>query len=316
MSDQAWPDSFMADLSAWAEKPGKSLHAWAKANGVEPETARKRLSRYRSRADVAPLPMVAQTAQLAPVDKPAESVKRHALAVVGCTHFGARHTCLAELEDFVDWAHEEHGVTTIRHAGDLLQGLDAKWSTEAKRIALDDQCDMAIEGLPRRPWLSWRFIGGNHDLKHEHIGGLDVGRYIVFRFNDAGRHDLTYLGPFEATDEEHVPGAPRPLRLDMRHQYGGGENLEPTLRRFVRRIPHRKDLPDFMLCAHPHRMAYAEAIGVHCVFAGCFDVARYGRAFPGAVDVGGVVLTYAIDGEGYPCDVHYHPHRYDVEQRV
>jgi hypothetical protein len=274
----------------------------------------------RVRATPERVQSLAQNAQLDPRDKygnlgKAESVT-HYLAGVSCTHYGGRHNCTAELEDFVDWCHNVHGITVFHHAGDLLQGIDPKWSTEAKRNALDDQCDIAIAELPRRHWLHWRWIAGNHDMKHERVGGLDIGRYVGWRFTEAGRDDLTYLGPFCGTSELVFPGAPRPIRVELAHKYGGGENLEPTLRRFVRNMP-RKHIPDFALFGHPHRSAYAKAaFGIHAAFCGTFDVARYGRAYAGGCDVGGVLFGFELDGRGNPARVLYQFREYDVEQRV
>jgi hypothetical protein len=242
--------------------------------------------------------------------------KRHYIAALSCTHFGARHNCIAELNSFVDWAHDLYGITEIHHCGDLLQGIDPKWSTEAKRSALDDQVDIALGSLPQRDWLRWPWIGGNHDLKYEHVGGLDIGRYVDMRFRDADRRDLVYLGPYQGWRKLHIPGAPRVLTIEMRHQYGGGENLETTLRRFVRRISHRKKLPDFMLCGHPHRCAFAQTLGVYTSFVGAFDVARYARALPGEADIGGVVLGFELDPDGYPYRVDYRFQDEPVDQAV
>jgi len=325
---QQWSDEHMAQLVDWLDRGG-NYQGIADQCGMTIEGVRCRVKRYRLRqpsvSDTAYTPTpsetklgVADIAPLAPRVKLAglDKSTRHYIGAVSCTHYGGRHPCTEELNDWVDWAHDKYGITTVYHAGDLLQGIDPKWSTEAKRNALDDQCDTAVAELPQRDWLGWLWIAGNHDMKHEHVGGLDVGRYVDFRFSDAGRTDLRYLGPFEASHMLSPPGAPRPLRVDLRHHYGGGEHLEATLRRFAR-LCSRKGMPDFLLAGHPHRAAYAATpFGCHCAFVGCFDVARYGRAYAGRCDIGGTVLGFELREDGSPFRVSYEFREYDVEQRV
>jgi hypothetical protein len=122
--------------------------------------------------------------------------------------------------------------------------------------------------------------------------GLDVGAYIVQCFAELGRADLRCLAANRALLT--LEGT----RIGLQHPAGaGGENIETSLYRFLRRQPGWGTL-DLFVCGHWHRYGYAWRNGVECVSVPCWESSSpWGQGLPGDVDTGGVIVE--LDGRDF-----------------
>jgi hypothetical protein len=206
-------------------------------------------------------------------------------ALVGDTHFGSKHCCTRELEDFYSWA-VALGVTRFYHTGDIVAGYHAKWRSELLACGMDDQIDIAAQSLPQRPGAETHFITGNHCDKYHQQAGAAVGPHLVQRFNQLGRTDVRFLGGNRA---EVDLGNGR--RLGLQHPGGGGgENLGTSVYGYYRRHPGFGRLSVYA-CGHYHRYDHAHRCGADLFSVPCFESSSvWGAGLRGTPDVGGLVV--------------------------
>lgn len=211
-------------------------------------------------------------------------------AVISDTHLNSNAQQLTHLNSFYDVAKAE-GVDTIYHCGDLVDGdcVYPGHQFEVFNIGIDKQKDYAIVNYPKREGITTVLIGGNHDLKWFHKGGVDICKAIAFE-----RPDLKYLGQYVA-DIEITPNC----KLRLEHPMG--KPAYAVSYKTQRKIDNmRGGLKPNILCeGHYHYSANFFRRNVHALCVPSFQgPTAFSTRLGLETDNGGFIITLTVDGEG------------------
>jgi hypothetical protein len=298
-------DTLVALLDAVAKAP-QSIGSLADELDISPRRVRELVDQGRGnglRIDVdgelvgyRPSRMM-HTSDERPVVMPAGKVQRY--AVISDIHFGSKHHLNDRLQDFIEHVYSR-GVRTILCPGDILDGVYRFSVWEQSHRGFKEQCQAAIEGLPRRPGLSFHGILGNHDLTFEDKSGIDVGATMVQAFQAAGRDDLRIYGERGAYLRLKAPGQRRGLLCEMWHPLKGpAYALTYKMQKHIEGYaPGAK--PDTLHVGHWHQSSYFSQRAVHATSCGTFQGGQsaFGKALGGSPSIGGWMFEYAMTEDG------------------
>lgn len=220
--------------------------------------------------------------------------ERQTIAVISDTHFGSRYCLRPYIKDFIEYAYSR-GVRYVFHAGDMLDGCYDHGRWELSHHGFDEQCQDAIETLPRIRGMQYLFASGNHDETFTKSTGMDTGRAIVDRFRSVGRDDIVYLGPRGAM--VRFGGA----KIELWHprQTSAAYSLSYRLQNKIRdtSIGRKSDL---LFAGHWHTWCYFEQRGVHALACGTFQGAgsAFSKSLGGAPSIGGTVVSWETTEHG------------------
>ena len=210
-------------------------------------------------------------------------------AVVADTHLASKHECLEELKFFYNVAHNEYGIKTFLHAGDLVAGINMYFGqeNELKYWGSDAQVNYFVDNYPCIPGVTTHFITGNHDLCYLKNAGKDIGIDISNQ-----RKDMHYLGQYLSTIELG------PVRVEVHHiDKGTAYACSYPLQKTIEATPD-KNKPHLLFCGHLHQKLWLEQRGINAFLAGCFEQQslwlKRKKLMP---SIGGYIIKVGLDGD-------------------
>lgn len=213
-------------------------------------------------------------------------------AVVSDTHLGSNEERLDELHAAYDQI-LELGITTVLHPGDLVcgKGIYPGQIRDVKLHTFDAQVEYAVREFPRRPGITTRIIGGNHDLEGD-FGrqGADPVRAVAAR-----RDDFDYLGEYDAWIE-----LPNGAYVHMLHPKGGSSYAVSYKPQKMCESYEAGRKPAILLLGHYHRRGWFETRNIEAVLCGTFEGSSFlaKRVGLGAPAVGFHVIEATLADDG------------------
>lgn len=224
------------------------------------------------------------------VTVPSPAKSRVRIGVVSDTHFGSKAALKTELNDFVNIAYNDFGVTTILHCGDILAGNKVYRGQEAEvdHWGCDAQVEDACNCLPQKKNLEWYGILGNHDISFLKNAGIDVGDKI-----ESGRSDYHHLGSLK--EKIIING----IEIEMAHLKSVAHARSYSLEKHVYRTYSKSNQPHVLFCGHRHANGYFEVQRIHTFLVPCFEDAtlflQYSDFMP---SIGGLIVDFILDDDG------------------
>lgn len=209
--------------------------------------------------------------------------------VISDTHLGCKAERLDVLDSLYDWYAEE-GITTVYHAGNMIEGESRFNVRDRHKHGMDAQVNYFLERYPSRPGIITKYVtGDDHEGWYQQREGISIGRYIQARAIEEGREDLQYLGFMEHDIE--VKNAAGSFMMRVAHPGGGSAYaISYTPQKIVESLSGGEK-PALLIIGHYHKMEYLYTRGVRVVQAGCtVDQGVWARKKRLAYHLGGWVL--------------------------
>jgi len=230
---------------------------------------------------------------------PAPVANKHMIALIGDPHIGSKHHMKGEFLDFVGTAYER-GVRTFPCVGDLMDGVYSFSLYEQVQRGFEEQCQAAIEEIPRLEGAYWPWILGNHDETFESKSGMSVISAANAMFRDAGRTDVECVGSRGKILRLKAPGEKRGVSLELWHpKKGAGYALTYTMQNHIRDYPVGRK-PDILAVGHWHTSVYFNTRGVHAFACGSWQGggSSFGKSLGGAPAIGSWIVEYSLTEAG------------------
>lgn len=219
--------------------------------------------------------------------------ERQVLGVISDTHFGSRYCMRDQVRDFVQYAYDS-GVRNMLHIGDLIDGCYKHGIFEVTSLAMEDQIDDLLEGLPELEGLNYHFITGNHDQTFWDKTGTNVGKNIVWKAKEKGRNDLHHWGDRSAFIR--IQGAVIELwhPLGKAASYARSYNLQRHVGEYAARKPH------ICLVGHFHQFCHIHERGVHGIMVPTFQGSgsKFSKSLGSNQSQGGLILSWDVTDMG------------------
>ena len=192
----------------------------------------------------------------------------HVFGFTTDNHLCNRHSRLDVLNAAYDHF-EREGINIVYNAGNWIDG-EARFNKTELITApgLDHQLDYMIDNFPIRDGIETHYIAGSdHEGWHQDREGIEVGRYLQNRAEDAGRTDLKYLGYCEA-DVKLSFGQGSSV---MRVVHPGGGSAYAISYTDQKRVESYQggEKPQIELVGHYHKFNYGYPREVHTLQGGC-----------------------------------------------
>lgn len=219
------------------------------------------------------------------------------LGVVSDTHLCSR----AERLDVLNAAYDtfkERGITTVLHAGNLVDGESKVNRHDIVAHGIADQVTYAIENYPKREGIQTLFIDGDdHEGWWQQREGIEFGRLLQHEAEAAGRTDLRYLGYVEA--DIAIPSTDGNTIIKVMHPGGGSAYaLSYTSQKLVESLTGG-DKPGILIIGHYHKAEYCFVRNIHALQAGTTcDQTTFMRKKKLAAHVGFWIITFEADKYG------------------
>lgn len=219
---------------------------------------------------------IALTLQAPAIDRlavrrlPIEPIQGHIrIAAAGDLHFGSKMHRGECLRDFIDLAYDDYGVRTVFVPGDVFAGINMYPGqlNEVETWAMEGQVKLVVDGLPRKPGLSYETIGGNHDESYTKASGANVLKTVA-----SLRPDVKYHGFYSALFDLVVPDSRVPIKMELHHpDKAGSYAITYHLQKEIEQIPSGMK-PQVLLMGHTHQAAMLpDYRGVAALYCGCFE---------------------------------------------
>lgn len=224
---------------------------------------------------------------------------RKHVAVITDMHFGSTHCDKKGLARFMSdaWA---LGCREVICTGDILDGVKPVLLHEQEAIGFDAQADLAVETVSAGPKFSWVVIGGNHDAYASDAIGIESGKVLADRMQEAGVK-WNYAG--SCLGHAKVSG----LSVQMWHPHGGASTRNAVRRILNARIENMVNQVDALLIGHFHKYCTVQAYpeNVYGIAGGTFQLQRsdFAIRMSNAWDVGGSILSYTVDKNGRASEI-------------
>lgn len=183
-------------------------------------------------------------------------------------HLCNRHSRLDVLNKAYDHF-EREGISIVYNAGNWVDG-EARFNKTELLTApgMDHQLDYMIDKWPVRNGIETHYIAGDdHEGWYQQREGIEVGRYLQMRAEQAGREDLKYLGYGEA-DVRLSFGSGSSV---MRVVHPGGGSAYAISYTDQKRVESYQggEKPQIELVGHYHKFNYGYPREVHTLQGGC-----------------------------------------------
>jgi hypothetical protein len=227
-----------------------------------------------------------------------EPVKGHiSFGVVSDTHFASKHHRNECLQDFVDYAMEEFGISRILHSGDIVAGINMYPGQQNEILCwgLENQAASAAKLLPMRNGLTWDMIAGNHDESLMKAGGADVLDKISKLRPDVENHGF-YSGLFDI----EIPEAKQPIKVELFHpEQAGAYAMTYHVQKAIENIPPGMK-PQMLFVGHEHVSSWMpDYRGISAFQCGCFeDQTLYLKRKHKNPSIGGWIIDVGISADG------------------
>ena len=157
------------------------------------------------------------------------------------------------------------------HTGDVLDGhrVYKGQEFELSDVGMEKQLDRLAKVAPK-VGLPVRFIVGNHDLSLKALAGVNIGKAISDRMDDAGQ-DWEFLGEESAVVEIATPIG-KTFRMQLLHPGGGSSYaISYRMQKIIESLEGGTK-PDLLAIGHYHKAEmlpnYSNVCGVQ---TGCFQ---------------------------------------------
>lgn len=192
----------------------------------------------------------------------------HVFGLTSDNHLCNKHSRLDVLNAAYDHF-EREGINIAYNAGNWIDG-EARFNKTELITApgLDNQLDYLIDNFPQRDGIETHYVAGDdHEGWYQQREGIEVGRYLQNRAEDAGRTDLIYLGYGEA-DVKLSFGSGSSV---MRVLHAGGGSAYATSYTDQKRVESYQggEKPQIELVGHYHKFNYGYPREVHTLQGGC-----------------------------------------------
>ena len=192
----------------------------------------------------------------------------HIFGVISDNHLCNKHSRLDVLIAAYD-TFERMGITTVYNAGNWIDGEARFNKTELVTApGMDNQLDYMIDKYPQRKGITTHYIAGDdHEGWYQQREGVEIGRYLQFRAEDQGRHDLKYLGYGEADVAlRHGDGC-----AVARVVHPGGGSSYAISYTDQKRVESYQggEKPSIEFAGHYHKFNYGYPREVHTLQTGC-----------------------------------------------
>ena len=192
----------------------------------------------------------------------------HVFGFTTDNHLCNRHSRLDVLNAAYDHF-EREGINIVYNAGNWIDG-EARFNKTELITApgMDHQLDYLIDVWPVRNGIETHYIAGDdHEGWFQQREGIEVGRYLQMRAEDAGRYDLKYLGYGEA-DVRLSFGRGSSV---MRVVHPGGGSAYAISYTDQKRVESYQggEKPQIELVGHYHKFNYGYPREVHTLQGGC-----------------------------------------------
>lgn len=205
---------------------------------------------------------------------------------------------------------EQEGITTVYNAGNWVDG-EARFNKTELITApgMDHQLDYMIDVWPVHKGITTHYIAGDdHEGWYAQREGIEIGRYLQMRAEDAGRHDLKYLGYGEA-DVRLSFGTGASV---MRVVHPGGGSAYAISYTDQKRVESYQggEKPQIELVGHYHKFNHGFPREVHTIQGGCTtDQSMFMRKKRLQAHVGYSIIKIKQDDRGAVTgfNVEWHP---------
>lgn len=192
----------------------------------------------------------------------------HVFGFTTDNHLCNRHSRLDVLNAAYDHF-EREGISIVYNAGNWVDGEARFNKTELVTApGMDHQLDYLIDNWPVREGIETHYIAGDdHEGWYQQREGIEVGRYLQLRSEQAGRYDLKYLGYGEA-DVRLSFGLGSSV---MRVVHPGGGSAYAISYTDQKRVESYQggEKPQIELVGHYHKFNYGYPREVHTLQGGC-----------------------------------------------
>lgn len=229
------------------------------------------------------------------------------LGLVGDTHLACKEERLAELHNQYD-LYEREGVTTVLHAGNLVDGYIPRINGGSViETSIDGQCQYVIDNYPKRPNITTYFITGDDHEGWWMKEGFNFGAYMTYLAKDQGREDLQYIGHVEADVEIKTGGVSTMLKIQ--HPGGGSAYSRSYTGQKTIESFEGGEKPAILVQGHYHVSNYMQDRNVHVIsLPGFQDQTIFARKKRLRMEVGGVIMSFKVnpkDGAVTRCRVEF-----------
>jgi hypothetical protein len=218
--------------------------------------------------------------------------------VTGDNHLCNKHSRLDVLNAAYDHF-EREGITDVFNTGNWIDGEARFNKTELVTApGMDNQLDYLIDKFPVRKGITTHYIAGDdHEGWYQQREGIEVGRYLQMKAEEAGRTDLKYLGYGEC-DVKLAAGTGSSV---MRVVHPGGGSSYAISYTDQKRVESYQggEKPQIELAGHYHKFNYGYPREVHAVQTGCTcDQSMFMRKKKLQAHVGFLVIEVTQDDRG------------------
>ena len=178
--------------------------------------------------------------------------------IVSDTHLGNVHQQLHLLNDLYKEAYER-GITTVFHAGDIVDGFypnRTPYPPQQFIYTFNDQAKYVNKMYPLVNGINTYYITGNHDMTHYRNGGASIDFYLSDP-EDGVRKDMIHLGQ----DLGNIVFDNVKFRLDHPTD-GSSDGLSYKIQKRLE-IIKSGEKPNIYLCGHYHKSYYMLYRNVH-----------------------------------------------------
>ncbi len=220
------------------------------------------------------------------------------LGIISDTHLCSE----AERLDLVNKAYDDfasQGITTVIHAGDLMDGWNVYRGHEqfVKTAGGMNQARYCIQNYPQRKGIKTFFISGNHDNKSFERDGIDLCSLVVNGFDHHegthynGRKDMIYLGQYSRTLM-----FPNDVTVQVLHPRGGNAYARSYPQQKRAREMKSETRPNLQISGHYHTFTWIKEDITHMLALPAFqDETEFFVRLGFSRQMGYCVVDYEID---------------------
>ncbi len=224
--------------------------------------------------------------------------REYRFGVVSDNHLASKYARLDVLNSLYD-IFEREGVSDVYNAGNMIDG-ECRFNTHdlLVRSGIEAQLEYLAEHYPQRKGITTHYIAGDdHEGWYVQREGVDIGRMMQARFEDAGRTDMHYLGYLEADVKLKAPKGETWIRV--MHPGGGSAYATSYTTQKIVESFQGGEKPHVLIVGHYHKMDFCIPREVFAIQAGCTqDQTPFMRKNKLQAHVGGWVcrMIQATDG--------------------
>jgi predicted phosphodiesterase len=222
--------------------------------------------------------------------------KKGTIGVLSDTHLCSDADRLDLIELIYD-DYERHGISTVIHAGDIMDGWHVYKGHEqfVKVRGGHEQAIYCIKNYPQRKGITTYFIGGNHDLRSFESSGIDQCSLVVNGFTHHnkqydGRKDMVYLGQYS-----RFVLFPNDVTAQVLHPRGSNPYAKSYAQQKRAREMKTDTRPNLQISGHMHTFNFLrEDISFMLAMPGLQDETEFFIRQGYRRDLGYIILDYEV----------------------